>query len=103
MYVRMQIWALAVSPETDKLATGGGDSLVNLWTDCTVDDEEEAIRQEVRTGASRNPVTDDVSSAQLLEPVSHRFQVRLSHFSVFRRSIFVYLLSLGWVLCNIGV
>lgn len=44
----IQIWALAVSPETEKLATGGGDSVVNMWTDCTVDDEEEAIRQEVK-------------------------------------------------------
>ena len=44
----IQIWALAVSPETEKLATGGGDSVVNMWTDCTIDDEEEAIRQEVK-------------------------------------------------------
>lgn len=43
-----QIWALAVSPETETLATGGGDSVVNMWTDCTIDDEEEAIRQEVQ-------------------------------------------------------
>ncbi len=44
----VQIWALAVSPETEKLATGGGDSVVNMWTDCTIDDEEEVIRQEVK-------------------------------------------------------
>lgn len=44
----IQIWALAVSSGTEKLATGGGDSVVNMWTDCTVDDEEEAIRQEVQ-------------------------------------------------------
>lgn len=37
-----------MSPETEKLATGGGDSVVNMWTDCTIDDEEEAIRQEVK-------------------------------------------------------
>lgn len=42
-----QIWALAVNPETEKLATGGGDSVINIWTDCTVDDDEDAIRQEV--------------------------------------------------------
>ncbi len=43
----LQIWALAVSPTTETLATGGGDSLINLWKDCTVDDEDEAIRKEV--------------------------------------------------------
>jgi len=48
MHISIQIWALAVSPETEKLATGGGDSVVNMWTDCTIDDEEEAIRQEVK-------------------------------------------------------
>lgn len=37
-----------MSPATEKLATGGGDSVVNMWTDCTIDDEEEAIRQEVK-------------------------------------------------------
>lgn len=42
-----QIWALAVNPETEKLATGGGDSVINIWTDCTVDDDEDAVRQEV--------------------------------------------------------
>lgn len=42
-----QIWALAVNPETEQLATGGGDSVVNIWTDCTAADDEDAIRQEV--------------------------------------------------------
>lgn len=38
---------MAVNPETEKLATGGADSVVNIWTDCTVDDDEDAVRQEV--------------------------------------------------------
>lgn len=43
----LQIWALAVSGDGDNIATGGADSLVNLWVDCTVEDEEESYRQEV--------------------------------------------------------
>ena len=45
--VFLQIWAMAVGKNTEMLATGGGDSLVNLWHDCTATDEEEALLKEV--------------------------------------------------------
>lgn len=43
----MQIWALAVGKQTEMLATGGRDAVVNLWHDCTAADKEEAFRKEV--------------------------------------------------------
>ena len=45
--VFLQIWAMAVGKNTEMLATGGGDSLVNLWHDFTATDEEEALLKEV--------------------------------------------------------
>lgn len=42
-----QVWALAVGKKTEMLATGGGDAVVNLWHDSTVEDKEEAFRKEV--------------------------------------------------------
>lgn len=41
-----QIWALDVS-KSKSLATGGSDSLVNIWRDCTEKDEEAAAQKEV--------------------------------------------------------
>lgn len=43
----MQVWALAVGKQTEMLATGGRDAVVNLWHDCTAADKEEAFRKEV--------------------------------------------------------
>ena len=45
--VFLQIWAMAIGKNTEMLATGGGDSLVNLWHDCASTDEEEALLKEV--------------------------------------------------------
>jgi hypothetical protein len=30
------------------LASGGSDSIINVWLDCTKDDEDDAIRKEVK-------------------------------------------------------
>lgn len=38
---------MAIGKNTEMLATGGSDSLVNLWHDCTAIDEEEALLKEV--------------------------------------------------------
>ena len=45
--VFLQIWAMAVGKNTEMLATGGGDPLVNLWHDCTATDEEADFLKEV--------------------------------------------------------
>lgn len=43
----LQVWALAVGKKTEKLATGGGDAVINLWNDSTAADKEEAFHKEV--------------------------------------------------------
>ena len=45
--VFLQIWEMDVGKNTEMLATGGGDSLVNLWHDCTATDKEKALLKEV--------------------------------------------------------
>jgi hypothetical protein len=39
--VIQQVWALAIGKKTEMLATGGTDSDLNLWYDCTMEDKEE--------------------------------------------------------------
>lgn len=39
-----KVWALAVAGENDAvLATGGADACVNIWRDCTAEDEATAV------------------------------------------------------------
>lgn len=38
-----------MSSTDETLATGGSDSIINIWTDCTKEDEEDAVRKEVET------------------------------------------------------
>lgn len=39
-----KVWALAVAGENDALlATGGADARVNVWRDCTAEDEAAAV------------------------------------------------------------
>ena len=33
----------------EMLASGGSDSIINVWLDCTKDDEEDAKRKEVKS------------------------------------------------------
>ena len=43
---------------TDKdemLASGGSDSIINVWLDCTKDDEEDAKRKEVKSMRNEVP------------------------------------------------
>lgn len=47
----VQVWALTVGKQTEMLATGGRDAVVNLWHDCTAADKEEAFRKEVSVSA----------------------------------------------------
>ncbi|CAI7875534.1 unnamed protein product, partial [Closterium sp. NIES-54] len=42
------IWALAVSPGSEMLATGGSDSLVHVWQDCTQQEQQEAALEQVK-------------------------------------------------------
>lgn len=45
--VRMQVWALAVGgSEEGLLASGGGDARVQVWQDCTVQDQQEAAQEQ---------------------------------------------------------
>ena len=45
-----QVWALAVAPKDDqRVATGGGDSVVNLWEDRT----EELAEADTRANEAR--------------------------------------------------
>jgi hypothetical protein len=47
-----QVWALAVAPKDDqRVATGGGDSVVNLWEDRT----EELAEADTRAEEARPP------------------------------------------------
>lgn len=43
-----QVWALAVGRKTEMLATGGTDSTLNLWHDCTMEDKQEDFRKKAR-------------------------------------------------------
>ena len=43
--VFLQIWAMDVGKNTEMLATGDGDPLVNLWYDCTATDEEALLKE----------------------------------------------------------
>jgi len=36
---------LAVGRKTEMLATGGTDSILNLWHDCTMEDKQEDFRK----------------------------------------------------------
>jgi len=40
-----QVWALAVGMKTEMVATGGTDSVLNLWHDCTMEDKQEDFRK----------------------------------------------------------
>jgi hypothetical protein len=40
-----QIWALASGRKTEMLATGGTDSVLTLWHDCTMEDKQEDFRK----------------------------------------------------------
>ncbi len=42
-----QVWALTVTNTEDKLVSGGGDSVINVWKDVTVEvEEKKAAEQE---------------------------------------------------------
>ncbi|XP_024403982.1 protein TORMOZ EMBRYO DEFECTIVE [Physcomitrium patens] len=71
-----KIWALAVSSGTEKLATGGGDSVVNMWTDCTVDDEEEAIRQEEEEALKDQDLSNALADTDWVKAVQLAFELR---------------------------
>lgn len=43
-----QVWALAVGRKTEMLATGGTDSTLNLWHDCTMEDKQDDFRKKAR-------------------------------------------------------
>ena len=42
-----KVWALAVSRDSHMIVSGGADSVVNFWADCT--EEQEAEREAERT------------------------------------------------------
>lgn len=71
-----KIWALAVSPETETLATGGGDSVVNMWTDCTIDDEEEAIRQEEEEALKDQDLSNALADTDWVKAIQLAFELR---------------------------
>jgi U3 small nucleolar RNA-associated protein 13 len=80
-----KIWALAVSPTTETLATGGGDSLINLWKDCTVDDEDEAIRKEEEEALRDQELSNALMDTNWVKAVKLAFTLQrpLKLFSVF--------------------
>jgi U3 small nucleolar RNA-associated protein 13 len=71
-----KIWALAVNSETEKVATGGGDSVVNMWTDCTIDDEEEAIRQEEEEALKDQDLSNALADTDWVKAVQLAFELR---------------------------
>jgi U3 small nucleolar RNA-associated protein 13 len=36
-----QIWALAISSDEKTIVSGGADSVVTLWQDCSVEEQQE--------------------------------------------------------------
>ena len=73
-----QVWALAVAPKNDKLiATGGGDSIINIWEDKTEDMDEEDLKAQQVTHAHYIAYAEEDLPAQPatdenLLPCAHR-------------------------------
>ncbi|KAG6550306.1 hypothetical protein Mapa_008267 [Marchantia paleacea] len=71
-----KIWALAVSGDGDKIATGGADSLVNLWIDCTLEDEEEAYRQEEEEALKDQDLANALKDTNYVKAVQLAFELK---------------------------
>lgn len=41
LLISLQIWALALSSDEETIVSGGADSIVNLWQDCSADEQKE--------------------------------------------------------------
>ena len=41
-----KIWALTVRKDEKFVASGGADSLINLWQDCTIEEMEASVKEE---------------------------------------------------------
>ncbi|MCL7032405.1 hypothetical protein MKW94_026349 [Papaver nudicaule] len=71
-----KVWALAVGKKTEMLATGGGDAVVNLWHDSTVDDTEEAFRNEEEGVLKGQELENALSDANYIKAIKTGFELR---------------------------
>ncbi|KAJ7554558.1 hypothetical protein O6H91_06G145300 [Diphasiastrum complanatum] len=70
-----KIWALAVS-QNEVLATGGGDSVVNVWVDCTEADEEAAVKQEEEEALKDQDLANALADTDFVKAINLAFELR---------------------------
>ncbi|KMT19395.1 hypothetical protein BVRB_1g012450 [Beta vulgaris subsp. vulgaris] len=71
-----KVWALAIGKKTEVLATGGGDAVVNLWSDSTAVDKEEAFRKEEEGVLRGQELENAVSDADYAKAIQIAFELR---------------------------
>lgn len=71
-----KIWALDVNSKDETLATGGSDSVINIWSDCTIDDEEDAIRKEEEETLKDQDLSNALADTDYAKAIQLAFELR---------------------------
>ncbi|CAA6673787.1 unnamed protein product [Spirodela intermedia] len=74
-----KVWALAVGKKTERLATGGGDAVINLWEDSTAADKEEDLRKTEEVALKSQELENALSDKDYVRTIQLAFELRMPH------------------------